>query len=71
MTTGLLVTWRAEYDVGDYHLESPRTRGCGIAIRPDLLESLIGIASQERLLLRDFIVGGTELLGFAPENGHE
>lgn len=56
-----LVTWRAEYDVSDYYLAWPRTCGCGIVIRPDLIAELVAIASEERLVLRDFIVGDSGL----------
>jgi hypothetical protein len=56
-----LVTWRAEYDVSDYFLAWPRTCGCGIVIRPDLLAALVTIAGEERLILRDFILGDSEL----------
>lgn len=56
-----LVTWRAEYDVSDYHLTWPRTCGSGIVIRPDLLATLMTISGEERLVLRDFIVGDREL----------
>jgi hypothetical protein len=56
-----LVTWRAEYDVSDYYLARPRTCGCGIVIRPDLLAALVAIAGEERLILRDFVVGDSEL----------
>jgi len=56
-----LVTWRAEYDVSDYCLAWPRTCGSGIAIRPDLLAGLVAVAGKDRLLLRDFVVGDSEL----------
>lgn len=56
-----LVTWRAEYDVSDYYLAWPRTCGCGIVIRPDLLAALVEIAGDKRLILRDFVVGDNEL----------
>ncbi len=56
-----LVTWRAEYDVSDYYLAWPRMCGCGIVIRPDLLATLRAIAGQERLILRDFVLGDIEL----------
>jgi hypothetical protein len=56
-----LVTWRAEYDVSDYYLARPRTCGSGIVIRPDLLAALVTVAGEERLILRDFVVGDREL----------
>lgn len=58
-----LVTWRAEYEVSRYYLAWPRTCGCGIVIRPDLLAELVAIAGEDRLILRDFIVGDCELAG--------
>lgn len=57
-----LVTWRAEYDVSDYYLACPQMSGCGIVIRADLLATLGEIAGQERLVLRDFVVGHGEPL---------
>jgi hypothetical protein len=56
-----LVTWRAEYDVSDYYLARPRSCGCGIVIRPGLLAALQAITGEERLILRDFVVGDREL----------
>lgn len=56
-----LLNWRAEYDVSDYYLSWPRTYGCGIAIRPDLLSELGANVGKERLVLRDFIIGDSEL----------
>lgn len=56
-----LVTWRAEYDVSDYYLAWPRSCGCGIVIRRDLLAALVAIAGEKRLILRDFVVGDSEL----------
>lgn len=56
-----LVTWRAEYDVSDYYLTWPRTCGCGIVIRPDLVAALVAVAGEERLILREFVVGDSEL----------
>jgi hypothetical protein len=60
-----LVTWRAEYDTSEYELARPRLRGSEIVIRPDLLERLANGAGQERLVLRDFVVGVPELAGTA------
>jgi hypothetical protein len=59
-----LVTWRAEYDVSDYYLTWPRTRGSGIVIRPDLLAHLVATAGKDRVVVRDFVVGLADL---APE----
>jgi hypothetical protein len=58
-----LVTWRAEYETSEYELARPRIRGSGILIRPDLLERLADGAGKQRLVLRDFVVGVTELVG--------
>jgi hypothetical protein len=60
-----LVIWRAEYDTSDYYLTWPRTYGSGIVIRPDLLARLIDAVGEERLVLRDYVVGALELI--APE----
>lgn len=56
-----LVIWRAEYDVSDYYLAWPRTCGSGILIRPDLLGKLGKAAGDDRLILRDFVVGHSDL----------
>jgi AAA ATPase-like protein len=60
-----LVIWRAEYDTSDYYLTRPRTYGSGIVIRADLLVRLIDAVGEERLVLRDYVVGALELI--APE----
>jgi hypothetical protein len=57
-----LVTWRAEYDVGDYYLAWPRTFGTGVVIRQDLISNLVAVAGEDRLVLRDFVVGDSELV---------
>lgn len=57
-----LVTWRAEYDKSDHYLAWPRLCGAGIVIRPDLFKRLLAIVGEQRLILRDFIVGSRELL---------
>lgn len=56
-----LVTWRAEYDVSDYYLTWPRTQGSGTVIRPDLLADLAAFAGEDRIVVRDFVVGISEL----------
>ena len=56
-----LLTWRAEYDVSDYYLAWPQTCGSGIVIRPDLLRTLGAAAGEDRLILRDFVAGDSEL----------
>jgi hypothetical protein len=56
-----LVTWRAEYDRSDYYLARPRIRGSGIVIRPDLFDRLADGAGEQRLVMRDFVVGVSEL----------
>lgn len=58
-----LTTWRTEYDVSDYYLAWPQTCGCGIIIRPDLIEALAMIAGKERLVFRDFIIGDSRFGG--------
>ena len=60
-----LVTWRAEYETSEYELARPRIRGSGILIRPDLLDRLADGVGKQRLVLRDFVVGVTELAGKA------
>jgi hypothetical protein len=60
-----LIVWRAEYEVSDYHLAWPRTRGSAIALRPDLLEALEAVIGQDRLIVREFVIGQTELKGGA------
>ena len=60
-----LVTWRAEYETSEYELARPRIRGSGILIRPDLLDRLADGVGKQRLVLRDFVVGVTELTGKA------
>lgn len=61
--------WRAEYDVSDYYLARPRTHGCGIVIRPDLLASLTAIAGDDRIVVRDFVMGFSELAQQHPAGG--
>ncbi|PYS47738.1 MAG: hypothetical protein DMG13_27125, partial [Acidobacteria bacterium] len=56
-----LVTWRAAYETSEYELTWPRICGSGIVIRPDLLNRLAEAAGERRLVLRDFVVGVTEL----------
>jgi hypothetical protein len=56
-----LVTWRAEYDVSEHYLARPRTYGSGIVIRPDLLANLAATAGDDRIVVRDFIIGVAEL----------
>lgn len=62
-----LVIWRAEYDVSDYYLALPRTRGSGIVIRPDLHAGLVTAVGSNRLVLRDFVIGDSELAATEPE----
>jgi len=57
-----LVIWRAEYDTSDYYLTWPRTYGSGIVMRPDLLSCLIDAIGEERLVLRDYVVGALDFL---------
>jgi hypothetical protein len=57
-----LLTWRAEYDTSDYYLARPRIWGCGIVIRPDLFNQLVIVVGEDRLVLRDFVMGDLELL---------
>lgn len=57
-----LTTWRAEYDTSDYYLARPRLWGCGIVIRPDLFNQLVTVVGEDRLVLRDFIMGDLALL---------
>ena len=55
-----LITWRTEYETSDYHHPWPRLCGAGLAIRGDLLDRAMGKA-EGRLVLRDFMVGSTDL----------
>jgi hypothetical protein len=57
-----LITWRTEYATSDYHLAWPRTSGCGIVIRPDLLVQLTTLACEQRIVLRDYVEGDLMLL---------
>jgi hypothetical protein len=57
-----LTTWRAEYDTSDYYLARPQLWGCGIVIRPDLFNQLVTVVGEDRLVLRDFIIGDLALL---------
>jgi hypothetical protein len=63
-----LVTWRAEYETSEYELARPRVRGSGVVIRPDLLDRLADGVGKQRLVLRDFVVGVTELAGKASDD---
>lgn len=63
-----LVTWRADYETSEYELARPRIRGSGIVIRPDLLDRLTDGVGKQRLVLRDFVVGVTELAGRASDD---
>ena len=57
-----LVTWRTDFDHSDYHLPMVRTSGCGVAIRPDLLDTLITQLGA-RFVLRDSVTAAAELAG--------
>jgi hypothetical protein len=57
-----LLTWRAEYATSDHYLAWPRTCGSGIVIRPDLLARVVAAAGENRLVLRDFVLGDVELV---------
>ena len=54
-----LITWRTDYDVSDYYLPAPRVTGCGIAVRPDLFQSLADQLGS-LLVVRDFVVADSE-----------
>ncbi len=64
-----LIVWRAEYEVSEYHLPWPRTRGSAIALRPDLLEALATVVGQDRLIVREYVIGQSELKGGARQTG--
>jgi len=53
------VTWL--YDTSEYELDRLRIRGSGIVIRPYLLDRPAAGTGDGRLVLRDFVVGVTEL----------
>jgi hypothetical protein len=52
-----LITWRAEYNVSDYHLAWPMTTGCAIVARPDVINKLLFVIGKERLGYRGHISG--------------
>ena len=51
-----LITWRTEYDNGDYCLAWPQLIGSGLVLRNDAFDRLVHIA-QGLLSFRDFISG--------------
>lgn len=53
-----LLTWRTLYSQSDYHLTHPKIVGCGVALRPDLLECLAEEV-ETSLTIRDYIFGDT------------
>ena len=42
-----LVTWRTQYDSGDYHLAWPRLAGTAVLIRDDLFDRLLAISGAD------------------------
>lgn len=58
-----LICWRTEYERSSYQLAWPRTTGCAVVIRPDLLEVLSERAPAP-VVIRDFVMrlryGGEE-----------
>ena len=55
-----LVTWRTEYDGGEYELAWPRLFGAGLVARGDVFDRLANCA-QGRLIFRDFLGGSSGL----------
>ncbi|MFJ4833630.1 hypothetical protein ACIP79_27525 [Streptomyces sp. NPDC088747] len=50
-----LICWRTEYERGAYRLPWPRTTGCAVVIRPDLLDILSERASAP-IVIRDVVM---------------
>ncbi|MGW3397319.1 AAA family ATPase [Streptomyces hydrogenans] len=50
-----LICWRTEYERSSYHLAWPRTTGCAVVIRPDLLKVLSERAPAP-VVIRDFVM---------------
>lgn len=50
-----LICWRTEYERNSYQLAWPRTTGCAVVIRPDLLEVLSEQAPAP-IAIRDFVM---------------
>ncbi|WP_129773469.1 ATP-binding protein [Streptomyces sp. L-9-10] len=50
-----LICWRTEYERSSYHLALPRTTGCAVVIRPDLLR-LLSERAAAPVVIRDFVV---------------
>ncbi|MFE7528048.1 AAA family ATPase [Kitasatospora sp. NPDC057542] len=50
-----LICWRAEYERSAYRLPWPRTTGCAVVIRPDLLDVLSERASAP-IVIRDTVI---------------
>lgn len=50
-----LICWRTEYERSSYHLATPRTTGCAVVMRPDLVEVLSGRAPAP-VVIRDFVM---------------
>ena len=57
-----LVTWRTEYEGGEYELAWPRLFGAGLVVRGDVFDRLVN-AAQGRLTFRDFLDGSSSLCG--------
>ena len=57
-----LVTWRTEYEGGEYELVWPRLFGAGLVVRGDVFDRLVN-AAQGRLTFRDFLDGSSSLCG--------
>ena len=55
-----LVTWRTEYEGGEYELAWPRLIGAGLVVRGDVFDRLVN-AAQGRLIFRDVLDGSSGL----------
>ena len=55
-----LVTWRTEYEGGEYELAWPRLCGAGLVVRGDVFDRLVN-AARGRLIFRDFLDGSSSL----------
>ncbi|GAA2619223.1 hypothetical protein Stube_14240 [Streptomyces tubercidicus] len=50
-----LICWRTEYKRSSDHLAWPRTTGCAVVLRPDLLE-VLSERAQANVVIRDFVM---------------
>ena len=53
-----LITWRTEYETGDYYLAWPRLHGVGLVVRCDAFDGLVH-ASRAQLIYRDYLASSS------------